>query len=134
LTHLDTSFLIDLLRERDRAEEGAATAKLDSVAEERLVVSQFVACELHAGAAGSVNPDREHRRVEALLRAFGGADVVEAFPMAYGRLLAELRRRGETIGTMDLLIATAALVDGGDLLTRNVRDFEKVPGLTVVAY
>jgi predicted nucleic acid-binding protein len=35
---------------------------------------------------------------------------------------------------MDLLIATAALVDDAPLLTKNVKDFSRVPGLRVVGY
>jgi len=35
---------------------------------------------------------------------------------------------------MDLLIATAARVDGARLVTRNVRDFERVPALDVIGY
>lgn len=35
---------------------------------------------------------------------------------------------------MDLLIATAALVDEARLATRNVRDFSRVPGLELARY
>jgi predicted nucleic acid-binding protein len=35
---------------------------------------------------------------------------------------------------MDLLIGTAALLDDAALVTRNVRDFSKIPGLRLLAY
>jgi len=35
---------------------------------------------------------------------------------------------------MDLLIATAAVLDEAALVTRNARDFARVPGLELVAY
>ncbi len=35
---------------------------------------------------------------------------------------------------MDLLIATAALVEAAPLVTRNTRDFARVPGLELVGY
>jgi len=35
---------------------------------------------------------------------------------------------------MDLLIATAAIVDDAALATRNVKDFSRVPGLRVLGY
>ncbi len=134
MTHLDTSFLIDLLREAARDEEGPATARLEALGEEELGVSVHVVCELHAGAELSKDPPGERARVEALVRPLALSAPDERFPPEYGRLLAELRRRGETISTMDLLIATAALVDGAPLVTRNAREFERVPGLEVIAY
>jgi predicted nucleic acid-binding protein len=35
---------------------------------------------------------------------------------------------------MDLLIATAAILDDATLVTRNARDFQRVPGLRVLTY
>ncbi len=35
---------------------------------------------------------------------------------------------------MDLLIATGARTHDAPVVTRNVRDFERVPGLDVVSY
>ena len=35
---------------------------------------------------------------------------------------------------MDLLIATAATLDDAPLVTRNVKDFSRVPGLRVLRY
>lgn len=52
----------------------------------------------------------------------------------YGRLLAELRTRGEVVSTMDLLIATVARVEGAHLVTRDTRSFERIPGLVVLSY
>lgn len=134
MTHLDTTYLVDLLRERARREEGPATRKLEELYEEELAVSVHVACELHAGAEFSQDPERERGRVEALLRPLGVAYPDERFPARYGGLLAELQRRGEVISSMDLLIATAAVVDGAAILTRNAREFERVPGLRVISY
>lgn len=38
------------------------------------------------------------------------------------------------IPSMDLLIATAALIDDAPLVTKNVKDFSRVPGLRVIGY
>ncbi len=58
----------------------------------------------------------------------------EAFAATYGRLLARMQRAGVQIGTMDLLIGTAALEGGVPLVTRNRKDFERIPGLDVLTY
>lgn len=134
MTHLDTSYLVDLLREAARGEDGPATALLERLGEEELGVSVHVVCELRAGAELSRDPIRERSRVDAVVSPLSLAVPDERFPVVYGELLAELRRRGEPISTMDLLIATAAVLDGAPLVTRNVREFERVPGLHVLTY
>jgi predicted nucleic acid-binding protein len=134
MTHLDTSFLVDLLREAAREDVGPATRKLDELAEEELGVSVHVACELQAGAELSQNPPRERERVSRLLSSLFVAYPDERFPQRYGALLAELQRRGEAVSTMDLLIATSAVLEEATILTRNVREFERVPGLRVMSY
>jgi predicted nucleic acid-binding protein len=45
-----------------------------------------------------------------------------------------LRESRQAVSTMDLLIATAARLADARLVTRNVRDFERVPGLHVLTY
>ncbi len=44
---------------------------------------------------------------------------------------ARLRRSGIRIGAMDLKIACIALVNDATLLSRNLRDFQKIPDLKV---
>jgi len=104
------------------------------LAEEQLAVSLYVACELQAGAHLSRDPSRERARVDTLLGTLGIVLPDERLPHHYGSLLAELKRRGESISTVDLLIAASAVADGAAMLTRNVRDFERVPGLLVMSY
>jgi tRNA(fMet)-specific endonuclease VapC len=132
VTHLDTSFLVDLLREGARGGEGPAHDALDRLPDQELVVSVHVACELFSGAELSADPARERERLGALLRALQVVYPSDRFAARYGSVLAELRHRGETVSTMDLLIGTAALVDGSALVTRNARDFERLPGLHVI--
>jgi tRNA(fMet)-specific endonuclease VapC len=131
--HLDTSFLVDLLRERRKGER-RATGRLAELADAELRVSLHVLCELQAGVELSDRGDEERRAVEALVR---GVDVVfpgAAFAPTYGRLLAHLQGAGTPISTMDLLIGTAAVVDGAPLLTGNPKHFRRIPGLDVLTY
>lgn len=134
MTHLDTSFLVDLLREAARRKPGPAHDLLERLADEPLAVSVHVACELFAGAELAHAPADERLKVEALLAAVDVVPPDHLFPSRYGEVLAELRRRGQTISTMDLLIATSALGQQATLVTRNARDFDRVPGLMVQGY
>jgi tRNA(fMet)-specific endonuclease VapC len=134
MIHLDTSFLIDLLREAGRGREGPASRFLSTVDDEELGISVFVACELAAGAAMSDRPAQEKRRVDQLCAGLRVEYPDERFPLTYGALLASQERSRQKISAMDLLIATSALVADAALVTRNARDFDRVPGLDVIAY
>ena len=132
MIHLDTSLLVDLLMEAARGKGGPASRFLATVQDEELGISVFVACELAAGAAMSRRPAQEKRRVDRLCEELHVDYPDERFASVYGSLLAS-QSRGR-ISTMDLLIATSALVAGAPLVTRNARDFARVPGLDVLAY
>ena len=134
MIHLDTSFLVDLLRESARGGEGPASRILETLQEEELRMSVFVACELAAGAEMSKNPSEERRKVDRLCSSLGIDYPDERFPPAYGRLLRAQERGPGRISTMDLLIATSATVAQASLLTRNAKDFSRVPGLDVLTY
>lgn len=134
MIHLDTSFLVDLLRETARGRPGAATRRLDAIADEDLWLSVHAACELFAGAEGSERAAAERARVGALCSGMHLAAPDAGFAETFGRLYASLARRGATVATMDLLIATAAVQARAPLLTRNVREFSRIPGLDVLTY
>lgn len=58
-----------------------------------------------------------------------GAWIVLAYDQRVADLFQGFRRQGVRIGTMDLMIASIVIDRGARLLTRNAKDFEKVPGL-----
>jgi tRNA(fMet)-specific endonuclease VapC len=133
--HLDSSLFIDLLREIARERPGPALAFMESLDEgEILAVSAHVICELRAGAELSRKPLKEHEALDELLGGFLVAYPDDRFAGLYGRLFAAIQRSSRPIASMDLLIATAALLDDAPLATRNVKDFSRVPGLRVLEY
>ena len=82
MTHLDTSFLVDLLREARHGEAGGAHALLESLADELLAVSVHVACVLHVGAELSSDPPEERGRVGTLLAALEVVVPDDGLPIA----------------------------------------------------
>ena len=69
--------------------------------------------------------------LNALLSKVGVVPFDEAASTRYGELRALLERRGTPIGGLDTLIAAHALSMRWTLVTHNVREFRRVPGLTV---
>ncbi|MFN7941182.1 MAG: type II toxin-antitoxin system VapC family toxin [Thermoanaerobaculia bacterium] len=134
MIHLDTSFLVDLLREVHRATVGPARRKAAELATEELGVSIFVLCELEAGARAATSPARERARLAAVVAPLARILPTESMAELYGSILAGLRRQGAAIGTMDLLIAATAIAEGAPLVTRNRRHFARIPGLELIDY
>jgi len=133
--HLDTSFLIDLLREQRRGQFGPASTYLEKLPEDDvLCVGVHVVCELMAGAHAAGASRGELGRLSRLCEALVVRHPEDRFAAEYGRLLARIRTSGPSVNTMDLLIATAAVIDGAPLVTRNARHFATVPGLTIEKY
>ena len=135
MIHLDSSLLIDLLRETARERPGPAFDVMESLdAGEILAVSVHVVCELRAGAEFCRRPFKENEALDQLLGGLLIAYPDGRFASTYGRLLAAAQKAAKPLPSMDLLIATAALVDDAPIITRNVRNFSRIPGLRVVGY
>ncbi len=134
MIHVDTTFLVDLIREERRGKPGAASRFLETHPDEPLAASVFAFCELAAGAELAPEPAEERKRVARIAASVEVVYPDETLPGTYGPLLAVLQRSGTRIGTMDLLIGATAASCGAPLLTRNRKDFERIPGLRLVAY
>jgi len=132
--HFDTSFVIDFLRETSRGEGGPAGALLESLGQDEVAISVFVACELFAGVALARRESEERQKVETFCAALRVRYPDEDFADSYGRIVGTLRRSGQNAGAMDILIATAAVREGARLVTRNEKDFSGVPGLELISY
>ncbi len=87
-----------------------------------------VAGELAYGVAksGSV---RNRQALDLFLAPLTILPFDEAALWAYGDLRAELERRGTPIGALDTLIAAHALSLPATLVTNNLSEFLRVPGL-----
>jgi predicted nucleic acid-binding protein len=135
VTHIDSSLLIDLQRELARERPGPAFEALELLdAGEVLGISVHVLCELRAGAELARRPLVEHETLDRLCSGLLVRSPDERFAPMYGRLLAAIHRRRQSIATMDLLIATAAILHAAPLLTANARDFSRVPGVRLLRY
>lgn len=123
---LDTNALSELIRNP----HGVLAQRLNSWEPDAVCTSVVVACELRFGAKrkGSV---QLIRRVEQLLDALTVLPLDTPADEHYADIRATLERSGTPIGSHDLFIAAHARSRGMTLLTRNLREFQRVPGLNV---
>ena len=94
-------------------------------------ISSITAAELHFGVQKSQRPEENRRALEQFLLPLTIADFDENAAAAYGHVRAHLEKQGTPIGSLDTLIAAHALSLGLSLVTNNIREFERVPGLEV---
>lgn len=109
---VDTDVFVDHLRGHRRLDAQGDTVHFSVVTR----------CELCAG------PPEQDEAVRVLLAAFEEVPVDARIAELAGRL-----RRQTGVRTPDALIAATALTRALDLMTRNLRDFEAIPKLTIRA-
>lgn len=85
--------------------------------------------ELVYGAERSTQPERNLADIEGLGARLEIVPFNTLAAMHFGQVRAELYRTGKPIGPYDMMIAGHARALGLILVTNNLREFERVPGL-----
>jgi len=99
-----------------------------------LRLSVMVLAELEFGAekARAVHGETIYaRRIRELCSVLTPVPLGPDFAAQYARVRLHLETRGEKIGDRDTIIAAHALALGAVLITWNVTEFSRVPGLKV---
>ena len=126
---IDSSVLVDV----ERAGSGLAERLVDR-SDEECLVSVITVSELLHGVHRADDAVRRARRsafVEGVLDRFPVLPIDLPTARMHAEIRAALQVRGMVVGAHDLWLAAAALAHGVTLATRNVREFERVPGLEV---
>jgi tRNA(fMet)-specific endonuclease VapC len=97
----------------------------------RMAVSSITLAELAHGAEKSSDPARNLRVVEDFVSRLAVLPLSDKAAWHYGSIRAGLEKTGMTIGVNDLHIAAHARSEGLALVTNNLREFERVPGLVL---
>jgi tRNA(fMet)-specific endonuclease VapC len=127
---VDTTFLIDLQRERSTGDDdGAAHRFLKRSPDAELFLSTIALGEFAEGF-----DQAEHPIVTAMRDTHTLVPVDDQTALVYAKLARALRRRGELIGANDLWIGCTSLRLGIPIITANPADFQRIDGLGIVHY
>lgn len=127
---LDANVLIDLVNGRRQGVRGRFDEAVS--AGQRLMTCALAAHELLYGASISGRPQAQVRSAQALLRHLEVAEFSSEDANAAVTVRMALRAAGRSIGNFDTLIAGQALSRQWTMVTANVREFARVPGLRVI--
>jgi tRNA(fMet)-specific endonuclease VapC len=123
---LDTNTLSDLVRNP----QGLVATRIAKAGEDTVCTSIIVAAELRYGATKS-NSEKLAERIDLILSALEILPLEIPADHQYAELRHHLTRQGTPIGPNDLLIAAHALANDLTVITANVGEFSRVPGLKV---
>ena len=105
---------------------------LSGVPREEQFTSAIVIGDLFRGAFRSHNGERHLKNIESrVLPALVVLPYDTAVARAYGQIHAGLSVKGTTLADADLQIAATALYHGLQLVTGNIRHFQRIPVLRI---
>jgi predicted nucleic acid-binding protein len=125
---IDSSILITLER------TGRSAADLRQRLDDDFAISAVTLSEIMVGLHRAQSAAQRMRRQGLIDRSLETLPVLPFdadVAVVHARIWAELLASGQPIGVQDSLIAATALTHGYAVLTDNVRDFERIPGLEV---
>ena len=123
---LDTNILSALGREPQGPVYAALQARLPDTACTSVVVASEIRFGLQRGVSAQVRV-----QMNAILSAIDILPYDLPADVHYGEIRAHLEKIGQPIGANNMLIAAHARALGLVMVTPNVREFSRVPGLVV---
>ena len=125
---LDTDCLVGLIRGHPDA-----LRKLAVLASRREAVATTAVnvAELFRGAHLAPDSARALSRVRTVLGPIAILPLDGPAGEEYGRIVADLERRGGPGGHMDTMVGAISRLAGETIVTRNTRHFSRIPGLSV---
>lgn len=94
-------------------------------------ISSITLAELQYGIAKSSNPSKNEEALNRFLIPIEIIDFGTTATTEYGKIRAELERKGTPIGPLDMLIAAHAKSLNLILVTNNAKEFERIVGLKI---
>ena len=100
-----------------------------SITPDKIKIPSIVKAELLTGAYKSVIKKEILRKLEFFLAPYEIITFTDEMTLCYAEIRSKLEKSGTVIGPNDLLIASITKHCGGTLITNNIREFKRIPGL-----
>ena len=124
---LDTNICIYLIKRKPVS----VLKKMQEHMQEGLCISSITLAELEHGVFASAAIEKNSIALNQFLSIIEILNFNDEAAFEYGKIVADLKRKGTPIGSLDALIAAHALAAGKILVTNNIKEFESVVNLKV---
>jgi tRNA(fMet)-specific endonuclease VapC len=111
--------------------EGGVADRLLATPPRDIALSVVTSYELRFGVARVSKAKRLATQLETLLAWITILPSDDSVAQVAANIRVELERAGQRIGPLDVLIAATSLAANGVLITRNVTEFRRIPGLNL---
>ncbi|OGR00183.1 MAG: twitching motility protein PilT [Deltaproteobacteria bacterium RIFOXYD12_FULL_50_9] len=95
-------------------------------------ISSITLAELRYGVAKSKQQENNGKALDEFIIPLEIVAFDEEAALAYGDIRTTLEKAGTPISAMDMLIAAHALAQRVTLVTNNIREFSRIPGLSII--
>ena len=126
---LDTDTCVEVLRG-----VSPVVTKLAQLSPDDCRISAISVFELRTAALLSARPSSEQRKVDLFVAPFSVISFDSSTARVASEVRATLRSAGNSIGPYDLLIAAEAIRSACTLVTSNLTEFQRIPGLRVESW
>ncbi|MHB1184164.1 MAG: type II toxin-antitoxin system tRNA(fMet)-specific endonuclease VapC [Desulfobulbia bacterium] len=127
---LDTNICIYLIKKKPLQ----VLEKLRALAIADVGISAITLAELEFGVAKSSRTQQNNEALQAFVAPLEILPFDDRAACRYGEIRACLEKKGQPIGSLDMFIAAHASILSLTLVTNNLREFKKVPGLDVESW
>ena len=122
---LDSNICIYIIKRKPKN----VLIKLKECRQHGLAISAITLAELEHGVSKSEHREKNRDSLTQFLTIVDVLPFDSSAAYEYGKIHADLQRKGKLIGPLDMLIAGHAVSKGLVLVTNNMREFERVDKL-----
>jgi len=102
---------------------------LSALPKEEIAVSLVTVGEIYEGIYYGRDPQKAEVIFRQFLRLAEALPLTQTIMQRFAQIRGELRRKGQIIGDFDILIAATALHHDLLVVTRNTKDYQRIPQL-----
>ncbi|HRG76424.1 MAG TPA: type II toxin-antitoxin system VapC family toxin [Leptospiraceae bacterium] len=124
---LDTNVCINYLRGKSQL----IADRLIKIPAANRIIPSIVKAELYHGAYKSTRPEENIKKVSDFLKLNSSLAFDDSAAQIFGRIRANLERKGITIGPYDLQIAAISIAHDCILVTHNTNEFSRIDELKI---
>ena len=121
---VDSDYVADYLKGRT-----PSTDLLNTLLQDGIAISMITFAEVYEGIYYGHNRAHYTHIFQQFLQGVSVLGITRSIAKQYARMRGELGRKGQLIDQPDLFIAATAIYHKLTLVTRNIKDYQRIPNL-----